>query len=829
MKKVLQKILPFILCLCMLFLFACKDTPANPDNDGNTPSGGNEQETPPDDKDPDDDKDPEPVKQTYTVSAKDKQAAAIANVWFEAYYFEDEQNKSGLTVESKASTDANGIATFEFKPEEGATYRARVAASGENDTDPACDYHYEIDFNDTKTSLVFDSERTAAAVFDFYPNKFPGSLTQGHSYKRAYAGKDESKNDTFTESGNDLVLNVKSGIIEYFNFNPYVPPRMSGSEELDTVTNNARLAASGKYALSFTTESDANVTMIYYIASKASTVFDENKIPAYAYAITGEAPDSATDSEIYTGNGTISLELKKSEAGQDSYFGVKADKDCAVTVSVTRTDDVEEEQQVTLQTLRPTGNPVEWTDAKIAENRTEGDSLMEIKYDGSVAVTLGSDGYYHVGTESGPILYAVLTKATRASDIALNKYDQQTDRGIQAYQFPSKDNPYIKFDYIEFINGKLADDGKTKEIKGYADLAANSYGMYPVNEELKTFLEYMSNSFLGIQSLTAPNWLIPCKYFGSNTVAGTGVILATGMRTISLTKSEAYDGKLYTVKSQSGGKFRLTATDDKALIWTTDANNPIIGEKNEDGEFVFSGTYEFELKAGETFSFYCGYSWFEAAEYNLTVFKTPPDSEPYIGVGLNNVTIDEAETERTFFFTPEKSGYYRVVISENDIDGLLSIVKGFEGALFDFNDIYEPDENGNIVGAPIYFEANKEVEIYINAEIAKDYLFTLESAEAPKFIVGENGNEISNISVHSPITMKFGGETGTYTIKIDGMQFSRRSTITITISGIDYTLNGENDYTVTAQINTDAEITVAADSQWDESFYLFFTEVAAQE
>ena len=154
---------------------------------------------------------------------------------------------------------------------------------------------------------------------------------------------------------------------------------MSGSEELDTVTNNARLAASGKYALSFTTESDANVTMIYYIASKASTVFDENKIPAYAYAITGEAPDSATDSEIYTGNGTISLELKKSEAGQDSYFGVKADKDCAVTVSVTRTDDVEEEQQVTLQTLHPTGNPIEWTDAKIAENRTESDSLLKIK------------------------------------------------------------------------------------------------------------------------------------------------------------------------------------------------------------------------------------------------------------------------------------------------------------------------------------------------------------------------------------------------------------------------------------------------------------------
>ena len=61
------------------------------------------------------------------------------------------------------------------------------------------------------------------------------------------------------------------------------------------------------------------------------------------------------------------------------------------------------------------------------------------------------------------------------------------------------------------------------------------------------------------------------------------------------------------------------------------------------------------------------------------------------------------------------------------------------------------------------------------------------------------------------------------------MQFSRQSTITITISGIDYTLNGENDYTVTAQINADAEITVAADSQWDESFYLFFTEVAAQE
>ena len=40
MKKALQKIIPFVLCFCMLFLFACKDTSTPPPAKGYN-NGGN--------------------------------------------------------------------------------------------------------------------------------------------------------------------------------------------------------------------------------------------------------------------------------------------------------------------------------------------------------------------------------------------------------------------------------------------------------------------------------------------------------------------------------------------------------------------------------------------------------------------------------------------------------------------------------------------------------------------------------------------------------------------------------------------------------------------
>lgn len=835
MKKALQKIIPFVLCFCMLFLFACKDTstppPANGDN-----NGGNEQ-TPPDDNNPDDDKDPDEEKppvdktQTYTISAKDKQGAAIANVWFEAYYYGDYEAKSDLTVVQKASTDASGIATLKFEPEDGTSYMARLASEGEKATDPALDYRYTLDNKADGTSLTFDSERKATAVFNYYPNKFPFSLTTEHSYKRV------ATEDSFTESGDDLILNIKANIIDYFCFAPYIAPKINGdgmteaefNKAIDEATDAARQAASGKYDVTFTTDSNANITMERYNGNRGNTPINAEGVPTQILAITGNAPDNAEDAELYTGNDTVSLELTKDYSASDYLFGVKADKDCTVTISVTRTGDATEETTVTITPVAPSGNPIEWTDAKVAENKNDGENLLEIPFDGTANVVLGTDGYYRVGDENGALLYVVLTKETRGGTTPISelKTDPNNPRAETIFQFQSKTNPSKKFDYSIFVNGEMDEKNENKVTYGYADLATNSYGIYPVNEEIRTFLEYCG--FFMCAEPGAQNWLIPCKYFGSDAITETGTILATGMRKISLTEEEAFNGKLYTVKSQSGGTFTLRATDDKVLVWTNDVFNPIIGEKENNGESAFVGSYSFELKAGESFSFYCGYAWTEATEYSLTLLKTSGEPEPYIGLGLNSVNITETYSAQSFFFTPEKSGWYRVLVHEDDVLNGLSAIMYYYGfneiTMVDFDST--PDENGNYIGSPVYLEANEEVEFGITAGTAGDYLFTLEETEEPKFVTGEN--MISGLTQNSPLTRKFGGETGAYSISIQARPgFS--STITVTIGEQQaYTLNAANNYTVSAAISADAEITVATDnlnSFFGDSFLLVF-ELAA--
>ena len=819
MKKALQKIIPFVLCFCMLFLFACKDTstppPANGDN-----NGGNEQ-TPPDDNNPDEDKDPDEEKppvdktQTYTISAKDKQGAAIANVWFEAYYYGDYEAKSDLTVVQKASTDASGIATLKFEPEDGTSYMARLASAGEKATDPALDYRYTLDNKADGTSLTFDSERKATAVFNYYPNKFPFSLTTEHSYKRV------ATEDSFTESGDDLTLNIEANIINYFCFAPYIAPKINGdgmteaefNKAIDEATDAARQAASGKYDVTFTTDSNANITMERYNGNRGNTPINAEGVPTQILAITGNAPDNAEDAELYTGNDTVSLELTKDYSASDYLFGVKADKDCTVTISVTRTGDATEETTVTITPVAPSGNPIEWTDAKVAENKNDGENLLEIPFDGTENVVLGTDGYYRVGDENGALLYVVLTKETRGGTTPISelKTDPNNPRAETIFQFQSKTDPSKKFDYSIFVNGEMDEKNENKVTYGYADLATNSYGIYPVNEEIRTFLEYCG--FFMCAEPGAQNWLIPCKYFGSDAITETGTILATGMRKISLTEEEAFNGKLYTVKSQSGGTFTLRATDDKVLVWTNDVFNPIIGEKENNGESAFVGSYSFELKAGESFSFYCGYAWTEATEYSLTLLKTSGEPEPYIGLGLNSVNITETYSAQSFFFTPEKSGWYRVSVSENDVNGIQDIS-------YDNNPIIdlfsEPDENGNFVGFAIYLEANVEIEITLTASAIGDYLFTLEETEEPKFVTGEN--MISGLTQNSPLTRKFGGETGTYSITIQARPgFS--STMTVTIGEQAYTLNAENNYTVNAEISADAEITVSTDNSNNNPFF----------
>lgn len=118
-------------------------------------------------------------------------------------------------------------------------------------------------------------------------------------------------------------------------------------------------------------------------------------------------------------------------------------------------------------------------------------------YNSYVTVVLGKDGYYHVGTEDGPLLLADLMKSTRFS------------QSSSIYSFA--------------LEGKIVLDGKDyrDDLIPYASYASNSAiaGLCPVNEELKNILE-VTASVLGIEAGNKDQWLQICCYYDAYATGG---------------------------------------------------------------------------------------------------------------------------------------------------------------------------------------------------------------------------------------------------------------------------------------------------------------------
>ncbi len=106
-----------------------------------------------------------------------------------------------------------------------------------------------------------------------------------------------------------------------------------------------------------------------------------------------------------------------------------------------------------------------------------------------------ADGYYHVGSENGPLLLADLMKPTRFSQTAI-------------YSFA--------------LDGQIVLNGKDylEDLIPYASYASNSAiaGLCPVNEELKGLLEVTAEA-LGLENGNPNQWLQICSYYDAY---GTG-------------------------------------------------------------------------------------------------------------------------------------------------------------------------------------------------------------------------------------------------------------------------------------------------------------------
>jgi hypothetical protein len=214
-------------------------------------------------------------------------------------------------------------------------------------------------------------------------------------------------------------------------------------------------------------------------------------------------------------NGSMELEVRHSQVGNTLVIGLKSTSaavtECTITIERYADKDITIEElewtpyksdKVLKKLETPTGNIVSidlavWTpfDATATEIKVY---LNE------------TDGYYHLGSKDGPVLYVRLGSKSSYQD-ALTTIVGTSNLG--------------KYIYDE--NGNFAFKERYNEIiMAYANAADAKYSIYPLDEDLYYVLKALTD--IGWYDKTSPNyifkeeeivvmpfngWLFPCVYF----------------------------------------------------------------------------------------------------------------------------------------------------------------------------------------------------------------------------------------------------------------------------------------------------------------------------
>ena len=278
----------------------------------------------------------------------------LAHVWFSIQL----QAKENITI-AAVETDENGEAVITFTPVsysgDNNTYVLRIPEAkdipGNNDesilpiprkyTASTRTVTLEIDENALETtvfaySLTLSNDWSDDAVKDVHP------------YDRTYTDLGDDTSEIVETNKNwTIEKTTGNGYMDYFNFEPYTIENYKG-DDLGTRNTNAKKAAQGNYKLSFATESDAEVYLVYwnYNLSMGGFKKNEDKSPADEYigSISGVAPQGSAIEKKYTGENYVIVRISEELAASVYYLGLYTEKSCSVTISVERIGDYEEEQ-----------------------------------------------------------------------------------------------------------------------------------------------------------------------------------------------------------------------------------------------------------------------------------------------------------------------------------------------------------------------------------------------------------------------------------------------------------------------------------------------------
>lgn len=580
----------------------------------------------------------------FTITAVDQNGDPVKDAYFHIGYVYEYRNhyftEQGTFVDTgdsnfkaslayTAKTNEKGIATFyafpKSVPSSVTEYKVfladpyAISSDGESRNVPK---GYSVNFgkdqfgmNKTNASFIENGEGDYTVTVKFVLNNDWRSLYDASNdlkYKRYLA--DYKKEDDITEDYKPYVKSAHKNRYNYFTLEPAKAVYPSGASDAlkDQIDDLARTTATGVYRISWkANKASANVQLLHFNFYNGNYFYsNEDGSPSETLVVmhSGNLPDDekvlrekydayvrdngsiqyeawlGIYSETFSGTNYVDVAIEFEFAHLQHCFAFIADMDCEVTISVERISDVPK-----------------WSDVKVVAELPAG-ATKEPDHEGRIidaplssTVVRDSNGVYHLNSISGPIIYVQILNGTRANSnsmLFLSAYtvgegtDATTKSLFSNYiseEFNEATNSGVRThtDYTEVIRGKYEEQVHVKD--GYADLA-NSAGLYPVNDQLKTILETFCKSFAGWNRYEN-YWLAACAYYGpvSDGSANAPYDLTVGNNTVNL------NGATYVAfKAATMAYYRVSSS---------------IGSITLSGALDIEGEYFFKANANEEVTF----------------------------------------------------------------------------------------------------------------------------------------------------------------------------------------------------------------------------------
>ena len=519
-------------------------------------------------------------------------------------------------------------------------------------------------------------------------------------------------------SGNNGGNNDNSSQIEKPDVNMPTSEQMATASIASGLKATFRSDKEDEYAWPWTTGSDENYTYIT-VTNKGkqnsySTLFVDIELKkddmlSFDYFISSESGRDSLyvllDGQLINGSGWSGLENKWT-----SYDAYVADRDKTVELAfIYQKDDGDPgadkigEDCAKIKNIR-TSKVQDSTAALDVIREAASGEISEGKYGYYVTPVLGDDGYYHVDSKDGPLLYISITNITPWSELHATdnrfEHDGASDYAslyLMTYFKYSKtiesDDGNSVLSFTVFMNGK---DYATP-VQQYNHLLlmlAEPYELMPVSKQLREWAEAFTTQYAKDNNATSHDneWLEFCFYYDHYGAEHTGENNDVCLRNTDITKG-------LTIYNSYDIGFETTPNDgDNMGVITGNVNYPLGRHNGIYYKFTApkNGIYQIRDSKGD-----CeGLSVFEIAADGITANNIDfcddvMDFDAITGKASYNtfnhyMELSEGETVYLLLFITEKTtGYFTFDITYHEsVDKLMTCSTGGGAWTYDENNVF---------------------------------------------------------------------------------------------------------------------------------------------